>query len=125
MAQHVSTVISLLVAAARFGGVLVGALQQLEPAGDPHLAKQVSWQSANTGGPCLNLGNKEVTLLQHFAFVQVKSRLPVHEDASSTSIGTAVEEVDCDTSHPHLVPKVMVPFNTKPGETPRKVQIQR
>lgn len=25
----------------------------------------------------------------------------------------------------HLLPKVMVPFLTQPGETPRKVQIQR
>jgi len=25
----------------------------------------------------------------------------------------------------HLLPKVMAPYETKPGETPRRVQIQR
>lgn len=30
-----------------------------------------------------------------------------------------------DAAAAHLLPKVLVPFQTKPGETPRKVQIQR
>lgn len=30
-----------------------------------------------------------------------------------------------DAGIAHLLPKVMVPFETKPGETPRKVVIQR
>eukprot|EP00878_Enallax_costatus_P016966 GHUV01017809.1.p1 GENE.GHUV01017809.1~~GHUV01017809.1.p1 ORF type:complete len:1283 (+),score=439.89 GHUV01017809.1:87-3935(+) len=80
---------------ARFGGALHGALQHVEALGDPQQAKQVQ---------------------QH---------QPVQEDASTTSIGTPVDEVDNGASYPHLLPKVMVPFSTKPGETPRKVQIQR
>jgi hypothetical protein len=45
----------------------------------------------------------------------------VQVDASS--ISSAVEEADSDdTCH---APKVFVPFITKPGDTPRKVQIQR
>jgi hypothetical protein len=63
-----------------------------------------------------------------------------HRDGAdkSGSIGTslsssepagvlAVEEVEAcsDDAYPHLLPKVQVPFITKPGETPRRVQIQR
>lgn len=47
-------------------------------------------------------------------------------DASSRSISSTVEEADGDDScHAHLLPKVFVPFVTKPGDAPRKVQIQR
>ncbi|WIA31960.1 hypothetical protein OEZ86_002815 [Tetradesmus obliquus] len=50
----------------------------------------------------------------------------VQVDASSRSISSTVEEADGDDScHAHLLPKVFVPFVTKPGDTPRKVQIQR
>jgi hypothetical protein len=50
----------------------------------------------------------------------------VQVDASSKSISSTVEEADSDdTCHAHLLPKVFVPYVTKPGDTPRKVQIQR
>ena len=32
---------------------------------------------------------------------------------------------DIDHTHPHLLPKVMVPFETRPDQPPRKVEIQR
>ncbi|GAX80571.1 hypothetical protein CEUSTIGMA_g8008.t1 [Chlamydomonas eustigma] len=36
-----------------------------------------------------------------------------------------LDEMLEDAADSHLLPKVMVPFETRPGETPRKVQIQR
>lgn len=50
--------------------------------------------------------------------------------AAATAAATAADaELDAvgsdDSQHPHLLPKVQVPFITKPGETPRRVQIQR
>lgn len=47
-------------------------------------------------------------------------------NVSTRSIGSAAEEVESDEfTHAHLLPKVMVPYITKPGDTPREVQIQR
>lgn len=49
-------------------------------------------------------------------------------DASTPSSSPAADrelEACSDDSYPHLLPKVQVPFTTKPGETPRRVQIQR
>ncbi len=35
-------------------------------------------------------------------------------------------EVDGDNAlHAHLLPKLMLPFKDRPGEMPRKVQLQR
>lgn len=47
--------------------------------------------------------------------------------SSPTSATPVAEEFEAcsDDSHPHLLPKVQVPFSTKSGETPRRVQIQR
>jgi hypothetical protein len=46
---------------------------------------------------------------------------------TSSSSPAADQEVEAssDDSYPHLLPKVQVPFSTKLGETPRRVQIQR
>ncbi|KAF6265909.1 dynein heavy chain 2 [Scenedesmus sp. NREL 46B-D3] len=57
---------------------------------------------------------------------QQQQQQGVQVDASSKSISSTVEEADNDEAcHAHLLPKVFVPFVTKPGDTPRQVQIQR
>lgn len=56
---------------------------------------------------------------------QKQQQHQVRAEGSDTSIGVEVEDVDHDATYPHMLPKVMVPFIAKPGQTPRKVQIQR
>ncbi|KAG1679690.1 hypothetical protein FOA52_006209 [Chlamydomonas sp. UWO 241] len=43
-----------------------------------------------------------------------------HEDVDEDE-----DSMGADQGNAHLLPKVMVPFRTRPGETPRKVKIQR
>ncbi len=48
-----------------------------------------------------------------------------HAASADRPSQVVVESNEDLTKDSHLMPKVMVPFETRPGETPRKVQIQR
>ncbi|GLI62391.1 hypothetical protein VaNZ11_005010 [Volvox africanus] len=51
---------------------------------------------------------------------------PVGEPMAQESQGSLMDEVEGDEAmYSHLLPKVMAPFETRSGETPRKVLIQR
>ncbi|KAF8071068.1 Dnah1 [Scenedesmus sp. PABB004] len=57
---------------------------------------------------------------------------PLAPDRPDRSAGSAAEEEDDggggaagEQDHPHLLPAVMAPYVTRPGETPRQVLIQR
>jgi hypothetical protein len=65
--------------------------------------------------------------VQGKARAEEKQTIGTSLSSSSPAPNPAAEEVEAsgEDSYPHLLPKVQVPFTTKPGETPRRVLIQR
>jgi len=131
----------LVCAAARFGALLPakqdhqshGKLLQDPPQQD---VIQVTEQSQELYGRSYNNPFCESMLLcwqlqgaqQHpDTGKQSKAEVTSETIGSRPEAAVAAEEVDAvnDDSCPHLLPKVWVAYDTKPGETPRRVQIQR